>query len=500
MDSDQSHDRGRASEVDRMRGSKRRKLTHPQQKSPDRLQLLIKASASRRRRISRRLHPEPPREMLAQNSHRPPSSKNQSLQMSTAVKLASSKSNSPIPTPTPDSGTKLFATKSILDQIWIRNKNQHRTQSWSKSLILLRKAVTKVVDLEEEERLLRGQINGGGAIGGMDAKEIRKRFEQETQVRREKGVWTDWIREMLVPRAYVGFTGLVGDSQFANLGVVLVGILGDVMSAVGPPTILDEEEESRSGVVTREGEKMSRTMADEEYGKTKARSPTTSSLRVTGLQSGEIVGRMYDGDDFGEVVERRKDKNSEQGNDASREEDAAAPAAPASASASEVEDTHIDIDAQDRNVDGDGPMLTHDPKPVQHQSHPPVHGDNRQHPETTSKATRAQSGSVNARAQLTPLTNARAFSGSNSTAPSLALTAQSNSLTTPTSMPHLPSHPTAPRRSNKDTDKPQGRRGKNRGTKGKEKESDTKHEKERIKSMSKSKKKNAIDDVFAGFL
>jgi len=100
-----------------------------------------------------------------------------------------------------------------------------------------------------------------------DAKVVRRHLEEEAQIRREVDVWSDWIREVLVPRAYVG--------------------------VVGAPTASQEDGDGGTGLQTESFK-----------GGGKARSLAATSLRVTGLQSGGVVDRMYDEDDLGELVER----------------------------------------------------------------------------------------------------------------------------------------------------------------------------------------------------
>lgn len=165
---------------------------------------------------------------------------------------------------------------------------------------MLRKAIIRVDGLEKRTQQLRSQMTAGtGAQNGiMDAKEVRRRFEEEAQIRSEVEVWSDWLRDVLVPRAYVGFTGLVGHGQFANLGVVLVGLLADVAAVVGAPTALDRHTETHG----RDGG--NRADSSRGDGDGVARSLAATSLRVTGLQSGAVVERTYDSDDLGEVVER----------------------------------------------------------------------------------------------------------------------------------------------------------------------------------------------------
>ncbi|OAP57076.1 hypothetical protein AYL99_09189 [Fonsecaea erecta] len=202
--------------------------------------------------------------------------------------------------------------KSVLDKIWIRNKNQHRTQPWWKSLSMLRKAVSRLVTIEQEERSLRDRPLGYGGATAMDAKAVRARFEREAQLRGEKEIWIDWIRQVLIPKAYLGFSGLVSDTQFAHLGLVLVGLLADVVGSVGLPTPSERQEGveqalRRTGTITATtGRRDPSGTLETATSEAMARSLTAKSIRVTGLQSGEVVERTYDSDDLGEVVERKR--------------------------------------------------------------------------------------------------------------------------------------------------------------------------------------------------
>ncbi|KIW57581.1 hypothetical protein PV05_06122 [Exophiala xenobiotica] len=267
------------------RPSKRRKISHPSRKPEPQ----AKYSATTTKRSSRRrVLPQPPRLMRPEYSSSGPKSRAPSTSHSNS-KPASGTST---PLTIADPSSKVAFVKSLLDQVWARNKNQHRTQPWWRSLGILKKAITQLVVLDGKQRQLRQR-----ATAAVDAKTVRKRFEQEAQIRIERDVWNERIREVLVPRAYVGFTGLVADKQFANLGVVLVGVLADVMSVVGAPTP-SKEETSTSPQEDVEDVYVSHQPNG------KPRSLTATSLRITGLQGGELVERMYDSDDAGEVIER----------------------------------------------------------------------------------------------------------------------------------------------------------------------------------------------------
>ena len=168
---------------------------------------------------------------------------------------------------------------------------------------MLRKALTRLSALKEEEGLLRSPAQASNAA--ISAQGVRKQFERETQIRRQKEIWTEWLREVLVPKAYLSFSGLVADLQFANLGVVLMGVLADVVSIVGAPKIVERNDDGQKDTKTTESRR------DEgEFPSSKARSLMTTRVRVTGVQSGEIVKRQYDSDDLGEIVERETHKTN----------------------------------------------------------------------------------------------------------------------------------------------------------------------------------------------
>ncbi|KAK5442598.1 Ribonuclease MRP protein subunit rmp1 [Exophiala xenobiotica] len=288
--------------------SKRRKMSHPSQ-TPG---FQIKYNQKTTKRSQRRwVLPQPPRSIRPHHLIGVQKSSVPLSKPSSSTSQPNSRTNSGTSTPLPiaDPSSKLPFMKTLLDQIWARNKNQHRTQPWWKLLGILRKAITQLATLDDKQSQLRQRATETGTgTGTIDAKTVRKRFEQEAQIRRERDVCNGRIREVLVPRCYVGFTGLVADKQFANLGVVLVGVLADVMSVVGPPTPSKEEDTSTSAEGDGEGVSMKMKM----NGKPTSLTVTATSLRITGLQSGELVERMYDSDDAGEVVERTNKKEETQ--------------------------------------------------------------------------------------------------------------------------------------------------------------------------------------------
>ena len=166
-------------------------------------------------------------------------------------------------------GTDLQRLYSLSSQIYRRNKNQHRGQKWWKLFNLLRRSVGRLVRISMEV----GQRNGD------DAAAVRARLEREAVLLKEQREVEGFVRDVLVGRCYLTFSTVVRDSQFAALGVVLMGILASVGKEVGLPKV--EVERIRG-----------------------------TSLLQTGVDRGRVVEREYSSpkwgwEDVGEVVDRR---------------------------------------------------------------------------------------------------------------------------------------------------------------------------------------------------
>lgn len=197
--------------------------------------------------------------------------------------------------------TNLADPFHLLDSLFVRNKNQHRNQLWWKPFSLLRAAVRKFVILQRREDELRNPVRTKATGPVTDAKETRRRFELEAQLRRERELVGERIREVLGPRCYVVFSGIVADTQFANLGLVLMGVLSEIAGVVGLPQGLGAEVDESQGV--NQGAQKTTEHA---------RSLTAHSLHVTGPEKGTLVERVYDSDDLGEVVERQRESSEVQ--------------------------------------------------------------------------------------------------------------------------------------------------------------------------------------------
>ncbi|KAK5083165.1 RNase MRP subunit [Lithohypha guttulata] len=180
----------------------------------------------------------------------------------------------------PDSITCLSQRILLLHLAIRRNKNQHRAQPFFKYLSLLHKSLARLLTITKSLAAVSAQP-------ATTSDQVRRKFEKEASLRSQREVLEEHVREVLVPKCYVTFSTVVADSQFANLGVVLMGLLAEVAAGahgVGLPSGVggvEDEASSRKG--RREGVEIG--------------SPGSLlglSTRVTGEDQGEVIERRYD--------------------------------------------------------------------------------------------------------------------------------------------------------------------------------------------------------------
>ena len=210
----------------------------------------------------------------------------------------------------------------VLERIYHRNRNQHRNQHWWRALGLLKKYVRLWIELEVEIVRLRRprRISQGGAkndkrsgghdaederkekIGGSamleDADNVRRRLEKVAALEVRIQAMKVWIRDVIVPKAYVAFSSVVTEKNFASLGLVLLACAADISGVVGLPT------------AERMNELESTDMAPDNFG---VLAVYTESMVRTGSKAGirrEEIFRHRDAGnqaqevDVGEVVQR----------------------------------------------------------------------------------------------------------------------------------------------------------------------------------------------------
>ncbi|PNS15548.1 hypothetical protein CAC42_807 [Sphaceloma murrayae] len=111
-----------------------------------------------------------------------------------------------------------------------RNKNQHRRAHWYRSLSLLRRHLSVLVNLYTT-------LN---AVPDTHSARHRKKAADRTtteKVERELVYFSD----VLVPRSWRAFSQLVAEGRFAVLGVALMAVLGEVARVTGVTAWVEEE-------------------------------------------------------------------------------------------------------------------------------------------------------------------------------------------------------------------------------------------------------------------
>lgn len=210
----------------------------------------------------------------------------------------------------------------ILQLIIRRNKNQHRLQAFYKYLSLLRNALRRLL-------IVQKALVGTTAAKPAKADDVRRGFEREAELRSQRDFIEEHISQVLVPTCYVVFSALVGDSQFANLGLVLVDLLADIAAG-------------EHGVGLPAADKASSLF------EIKASAQIADNEEDPGIQSSWLVGQSTraTGEDMGEVIER-KYEHGQDALQADQQEDA---------DKNDVEDFgHETVDAQTQKADAETP-------------------------------------------------------------------------------------------------------------------------------------------------
>ncbi|KAK4123901.1 hypothetical protein N657DRAFT_681014 [Parathielavia appendiculata] len=129
----------------------------------------------------------------------------------------------------------------LLERFHHRNKNQHRISKWWAQADMLRRHIWKMLGeleaaVEAAERT--GRVRERQRVKGKrkekeQVKKVGERGQGEGEgraVRKRAG----YLRWKLGPGAFLAFTQLSADRQFAHLGLMLLGVLAQVDKAVAP--------------------------------------------------------------------------------------------------------------------------------------------------------------------------------------------------------------------------------------------------------------------------
>ncbi|KUJ20163.1 uncharacterized protein LY89DRAFT_716595 [Mollisia scopiformis] len=137
------------------------------------------------------------------------------------------------PSPTTIAKQELTSITQILQLTHHRNKNQHRLAKWWKPFSVLRRNISEL--LAEVDALETAEKFSTGEKGGRyvrDAREVVERRVEFVEV---------WVLE----KAFVAFSTVVKDLQYASLGLLLLGMLAKIKAVIRPlgrEKMEDEEE------------------------------------------------------------------------------------------------------------------------------------------------------------------------------------------------------------------------------------------------------------------
>ncbi|KAK4166636.1 ribonuclease MRP protein subunit rmp1 [Cladorrhinum sp. PSN259] len=138
----------------------------------------------------------------------------------------------------------LIPALEILTKFHHRNKNQHRLSKWWAQTDMVRRHTRKMIELLEDvlpeaEKLER--IRNNAVINKKKSKNDLKK-QNESVIQRAQ-----YMRWQLGPGAYLAFTQVTADRQFAQLGLLLLGVLAQIdkalesFSPMPPPDMVRED-------------------------------------------------------------------------------------------------------------------------------------------------------------------------------------------------------------------------------------------------------------------
>ncbi|KAM0352387.1 hypothetical protein ACHAPU_002054 [Fusarium lateritium] len=121
----------------------------------------------------------------------------------------------------------------ILDAFAHRHKNQHSSSHWWSSFSILRRAVRKLA--------------GDLVLRPKKTKSSNATRESHPALGRAK-----WMMRHVVPRAFVAFSQLTTDNQYAPLGLLLLSVLARINTVLSHLVPIDHNHEHSTSAVTKQ--------------------------------------------------------------------------------------------------------------------------------------------------------------------------------------------------------------------------------------------------------
>ncbi|KAK7697403.1 hypothetical protein SLS64_013596 [Diaporthe eres] len=136
--------------------------------------------------------------------------------------------------------TRLSTAAHLLDGFVHRNKNQHRGTRWWAPFDMLRRSVRKLLpDLDgavQRAELLSSSSSSSAAAPAKRRKTNDKggaAAAKQPELERVEAR-AQWVHDVVAVKAFEAFTQLLADRQFAQLGLMLIGVLAQVETSLAP--------------------------------------------------------------------------------------------------------------------------------------------------------------------------------------------------------------------------------------------------------------------------
>ncbi|TLD23297.1 hypothetical protein PspLS_07252 [Pyricularia sp. CBS 133598] len=151
----------------------------------------------------------------------------------------------------------LAPAQEILEKFNYKHKNQHRLSKWWAGFDMLRRHTAKF--FRDELRPALDALTKRDSMSQSSKKKQSKRQRTEPHdedVTAGAVAKAKWMGDYLIPKAYTSITQLAADNQFAPLGLLLLGVLSQVHSAVSLLLPVDSAEQEVEVTASAEGKEI----------------------------------------------------------------------------------------------------------------------------------------------------------------------------------------------------------------------------------------------------
>lgn len=137
--------------------------------------------------------------------------------------------------------TRLSTAAHLLDGFVHRNKNQHRGTRWWAPFDMLRRSVRKLLP-DLDGAVQRAELLSSSSSSSSSAAPAKRRktndkgaaaAAKQPELDRVE-VRAQWVHDVVAVKAFEAFTQLLADRQFAQLGLMLIGVLAQVETSMAP--------------------------------------------------------------------------------------------------------------------------------------------------------------------------------------------------------------------------------------------------------------------------